>query len=380
MAVPRSSAALVALLVAISTAGCLADPVPSPRPSGPSVTDAPPGSGPTATPALDTAGPTGPQPTVDAPRSGAWSRLQVAGPSPGAREDHTWTLGEDGSMYLFGGRDGASLFGDLWRFDPSALTWARVAGEAGTGPASRFGHEAAWAPGLGLVVWAGQAGPRFFDDLWLYEPAVGTWRELPSGGDAPVARYGSCSGIGPDGRLWISHGFTEDGTRFADTRAYDLETGTWADESPAGGGPFERCLHACWWTPSGQLALYGGQTTGTPALGDLWFLTPGSPTGASSAWTEAPAPAPAARNLPAVALGDALTVMFGGRGLDGEPLEDTWLLVDGGSGFVPLETGGGGPRARSGAAMAYDPDGARFVLFGGLGDRAFDDVWELTFP
>jgi hypothetical protein len=260
------------------------------------------------------------------------------------------------------------------------MTWARVAGQAGTAPASRFGHEAAWAPGLGLVVWAGQAGTRFFDDLWLFEPVAGTWRQLPSGGDAPVARYGSCSGIGPDGRLWVSHGFTEDGTRFADTRAYDLETGTWADESPDGGGPFERCLHACWWTSAGQLALYGGQTTGTPALGDLWFLTPGSPTGATSAWTEAPTPEPAARNLPAVARGDALTVMFGGRGLDGEPRGDTWLLLDGGSGFVPLDTAGGSPRERSGSAIVYDPAGERFVLFGGVGDRAFDDLWELTLP
>lgn len=379
MSAARTRAALVALLVGMSTTGCLADPAPSPRSSGPSGTDAPPGGRPTATQARDTASPTGAPAASDIPREAAWGRLQVAGPTPDAREDHTWTRGEDGSIYLFGGRDGATLFGDLWRFDPSAMTWARLAGQAGAAPASRFGHEAAWAPGLGLVVWAGQAGTRFFDDLWLYEPAAGTWRELPSRGDAPVARYGSCSGIGPDGRLWISHGFTEDGTRFADTRAYDLDTGTWADESP-GGGPFERCLHACWWTSAGRLALYGGQTTGTPALGDLWFLTPGSSTGAASAWTEAPTPEPAPRNLPAVARGDTHTVLFGGRGLDGEPLDDTWLFVEGASGFVRLDSGGRAPRARSGAAMVYDTVGERFVLFGGVDRDAFDDAWELTFP
>jgi hypothetical protein len=381
MARPRIRAALAVVLATIFSIGCTpADPVPTPRPSGASVTDGPLGGQPTATTAPGTAGTTAPPPSGDVPESGTWALLEVGGPVPGAREDQTWTVGEEGSIYLFGGRDGSKVFGDVWRFDPAAGTWTRDRGQQGVAPAPRFGHEAAWVPGLGLVVWAGQAGATFFDDLWVYEPDGGTWRELPSGGNAPVARYGSCSGIGPDGRLWISHGFTEDGTRFADTRAYDFATGAWVDETPAGDGPFERCLHACWWTADGRFALYGGQTTGTPALGDLWFLAPGADDAATSTWTEAPAPEPAARNLAAVARRDPLTVMFGGRGLDGEPLDDTWLFADGGPGFVPLDTGAQAPPARSAAAMVYDAAGERFLLFGGVGDDAFDDVWELTFP
>ena len=380
MAPPRMRAVLAPLLVAITTIGCaLIDPVPTPRPSGAALTEGPPGGQPTATQPVDTTGPTAP-PTLGVPGSGAWARLEVDGPRPRAREDHTWTVDPDGRIaYLFGGRDGGTMFDDLWAFDLETSAWRRV-DVGGDAPAPRFGHEGVWARGHGLAVWAGQAGSTFFNDLWLFDPATTTWQLLPAGGDVPVARYGSCSGSGPDGRLWISHGFTEDGRRFADTRAYDFAAGAWADETPAGGGPFERCLHACWWTSDGQLALYGGQTTGTPALGDLWFLTPGVDGASAGAWTEAPSPAPAARNLAAVARRDPLTVMFGGRGLDGAPLDDTWLFVDGSSGFVPLDTGGVAPRARSGAAMVYDTAGERFVLFGGVGGDAFNDVWELTSP
>lgn len=376
----RTTVAMIA--VAMSLAAC-ADlgTVPTSTPSAGVASPAPgttagPGPGDSRSPA--TPGPTtsGTDPTL--PASGAWARLEVDGPAPAAREDHTWTVGEDGRIaYLFGGRDGGKVFDDLWAFDLGAQTWTRVA-IRGDAPASRFGHEGVWIPGRGLAVWAGQAGSTFFDDLWLYDPGRGSWQLLPAGGQAPVARYGSCSGVGPDGRLWISHGFTEDGTRFADTRAYDFVARAWTDETPPGLGPFERCLHACWWTSDGRLALLGGQTTGVPALGDLWFLTPGSNGGDSHAWAEAPTQEPPARQLTAIARREALTVMLGGRGFNGRALADTWLLADGATEFVALDTGARAPQARSGAAIVYDTAGDRFVLFGGVGRDVFDDVWELT--
>ena len=197
------------------------------------------------------------------------------GDGPAAREDHTWTVAEDGrTAYLFGGRDGATLFDDLWSFDLQTERWRREVVEGP--PAARFGHEAAWLPGKGLVIWAGQAGADFFDDIWLLDPAGPSWKQLNVDGEAPVARYGSCSGIGPDGLLWVSHGFTANGVRFDDTWTFDLEARRWTQRSAATEkGPVKRCLHACWWTSDGRLALYGGQTNGVPALGDLWFLTPG---------------------------------------------------------------------------------------------------------
>ena len=107
------------------------------------------------------------------------------------------------------------------RYDLATDSWRQV---ETVGPPARFGHNAAWVDNVGLVVFAGQSPTTFYNDLWAYDPAADRWRELPAGGDAPVARYGSCAAIGPDGRLWISHGFTSEGSRFADTRAYDFTT------------------------------------------------------------------------------------------------------------------------------------------------------------
>ena len=371
--------AFAALVAASLLAAC--QPAASQDPTfGAPLPGSPTSSPPAGSPGPDPTGGPAASPIDSVPTTATWARLEVDGTGPAAREDHTWTVAEDGrTAYLFGGRDGGAAFDDLWSFDLVSERWhrERIDGKA---PPARFGHDAAWLPGHGLVIWAGQVGADFFDDTWLLDPAGPSWTELKIEGDKPVARYGSCSGVGPDGRLWISHGFTANGVRFDDTWTFDIEERRWTERTPASkdSGPIKRCLHACWWTSEGQLALYGGQTNGVPALGDLWFLTPGVD-GEQGIWAEAPGQEAPARQLAAVARRGDLAVIFGGRGADGEVLADAWVVADGTTALAPLAVDDA-PRARSGAAMVYDAAGDRLVLFGGEGDDAFDDVWELTFP
>jgi hypothetical protein len=297
-----------------------------------------------------------------------------------AREDHTWTLDGDGATaYLFGGRtaDNTAL-DDLWAYDLAAGDWRRIATRQA--PPARFGHNAAWVEGIGLVIFGGQAGSAFFNDLWAFDPDAERWRRLRTSGAVPVARYGSCAAIGPDGRLWISHGFTAENRRFADTRAYDFTTATWTDETPPGDVPVARCLHACWWTDDGRLALFAGQTTGVTGLDDLWLLSPG-PRQGTHAWNRAEvAPPVQARNLYAATRWQGRTVIFGGQGLDGSRLDDAFLL-DADGGTRGLDVGGERPGARSGAELVAEPGTGRLLLFGGTdGQRAFADLWELSLP
>jgi hypothetical protein len=264
--------------------------------------------------------------------------------------------------------------GDLWAYDVPGNSWTLVTED---GPPARFGHNAAWVDGVGLVIFAGQAGATFYNDLWAFDPAANTWEELPAGGAVPVPRYGSCAALGPDGRLWISHGFTQEGQRFADTRAYDFSTSTWTDETPAGDAPVERCLHACWWTEHGAFALYAGQTTGMNSLGDLWWLAVGARPGLNS-WTQVSLgdAAPAPRNLYAAARLDGATGVFGGQALDGSALDDMWWF-NGGAGLDA--TPGERPQGRWGAEMILaDAAQNRLLLFGGRDeDAVFGDLWEL---
>jgi hypothetical protein len=338
---------------------------------------------PSVTPSTSSAPPSEAEPTPFAtptptiPTVPAWRELPPSGDTPAAREDHTWTVTPDAATaYLFGGRTGeGEALGDLWAYDLPGNSWTIVTED---GPPARFGHNAAWVDGVGLVIFAGQAGATFYNDLWAFDPAANAWTELPAGGAAPVPRYGSCAAIGPDGRLWISHGFTQEGQRFADTRAYDFSTSQWTDETPAGDAPIQRCLHACWWAEDGTFVLYAGQTTGTNSLADLWWLTVGERPGTNTWAEQVPDGLPPARNLYAAARWGPATVVFGGQGLDGNALTDTWQLSDDGS-SVQSPIAGTVPQARWAAELIADPSRGRLLLFGGRNDEgARNDVWELT--
>lgn len=356
---------MMAALVMLVT-GCGA-PTPTPTTVDPGVT---PSTPPSAAPSDRSSHPSASTVATTEPVTLAWERLDVAGPSP--REDHTWTVaGSSGIAYLFGGRSGTTVFADTWAFDLEDRTWSELS-PAGS-PAPRFGHEAAWVEGVGVVIFAGQGGPTtFFNDLWVYDPTADAWRQLPASGAVPTPRYGSCVAIGPDGRLWMSHGFTQEGTRFSDTRAYDFVTETWSDVTPAEGRrPVERCLHGCWWTDEGALALYAGQTTGLTALDDLWVLE-------GDAWRRVETELPPGRNLYARTRLDAATLIVGGQAVDGTYLADLWLMADDET-VARLEPAGEAPAARAGAELALDPVSGRAFVFGGrTADAALDDTWMLV--
>ena len=368
----KAAAVIVALLFGACTTGS------SPSPGGTTAGTASPTPAASATPS-PVVTPSPAATPAGLPEGGDWAQLAIEGAAPAPRDAHTWTVDPSAqAAYLFGGRDGATEFDDLWRFDLRTERWELLDPPAPS-PAARFGHNAVWLEGRGLVIFAGQAGSAFFNDLWLYDPAAGAWTELPAGGAPPIPRYGSCAVLGPDGRLWISHGFTEDRARFADTRAYDFRAGAWADLTPTAGDlPVARCLHACFGAADGRFVLYAGQTTGVQALGDLWALTIGSDP-ATSRWAQIQEPLPPPRNLYAFAETRGALVVFGGGSLERGYLDDTWVFPVADLTAAQLATSGGPPAARGAAALVADESAARVLLFGGRdGERAFADVWALV--
>jgi hypothetical protein len=376
-------AVLVAmLLVACSSAPAATSPAASAGATGsvlPSVgsTASPDAAEPT--PAESDGGspePTAPPPTAGGAIAGTWKELAPKPAGPGPREDHTWTVDTEGRYaYLFGGRNGGHVYGDLWRFDLQRDDWEALEPQRG-GPRPRFGHTAVWVDEIGLVVWSGQTGSSFFADLWAYDPDSGAWRELPGAGARPQARYGSCAGIGPDGRMWISHGFTDEG-RFDDTRAYDFDAGRWSDETPTGEKPIIRCLHDCLWTPDGRFLLYAGQTNADPYLADLWSLVPGggeTPT----AWATLGEGAAPGRNLYALAMLPERALILGGVGDGGKRLDDLWTLSYADATFAPVAIEGALPGGRSGGTLIDDAARDRVLLFGGRDDAAaLAETWQL---
>ena len=135
-------------------------------------------------------------------------------PAPAAREDHTWTVGRRrrGRVPVRRPRREPRIFDDLWAYDLATDTWPRSAGRRTA--AGRFGHNAAWVAGRR----AGRSSPArardgFFNDLWAFDPATTHGASSPQPARCPCRATAAARHIGPDGRLWISHGFTSEGQR-----------------------------------------------------------------------------------------------------------------------------------------------------------------------
>lgn len=296
-------------------------------------------------------------PTIDPERERVWGQIETD-TAPEPRRDLAMAH-LDGSIYVFGGRRGSEPLGDTWRFDLETRRWSEI---DTPGPPPRFGHNMV-ATGSSLIMFGGQDGPSSFrDDTWQF--ISGQWRPQKVG-TRPAARYGA-GGALVDGKLLISHGFTNSG-RFDDSWTF---AGTdWEEVSPVSGTrPSKRCLlQVAYLEKAGAVILFGGQSNEEPFLADTWAFDP-----EGRRWLKVPTEGPSARNLYAAASSKDAMYVFGGRGRGGA-LNDLWRFDGVNWNLMNAE---GAPSPRHGSAMVH-VDGDLYVFGGqdGTGDLA--ELWHL---
>jgi hypothetical protein len=351
-------AALGLLLGGAALAACGGDgEAPAPASGGPVATTAPtqPSQGGAAAPA-------------------GWRQLATAGARPPARKDHSLVLDpSSGRLVLFGGRSGGSQRDDLWLYDLGSDRWQEAG--RGTRPAARFGHNAVFdAARRRMLIFGGQAGSAFFNDLWAYDVGRDAWTKL--GGEGPSPRYGSGGALDEEGgAFYVTHGFTDRG-RFDDSWRFDLAGDAWRDVSPAQGRPLARCLlRAAYDAATRSFLLFGGQSNSAPFHNDLWRLDV-----AAGAWEEVQAdPRPGARNLYAAAFDprQGRMLVHGGKTAAGSA-DDLWSYSQGEHAWTKLEPGSG-PQARNSHDAVFIPARRSLVIAGGASDQGeLNDLWELS--
>jgi Galactose oxidase, central domain len=306
-----------------------------------------------------------------------WTAVTPPTPGPDARSGHSWTVDPSSAVaYLFGGRGAAGLLGDVWAYDLTADRWTALQPD-GDRPAPRFEHGAAWVDGLGLVVSGGQTEDAVLDDLWAFDPGANAWRAVDVVDPRPSARAAACLAVRADGRLWLYGGQGAAGTATSELWIFDPAATSWT-QGEMTADPAVRSGAACWWTSDDRLVVHGGRTPGPPAapLGDLWAFDPDDEAGR---WQNAGEVTPRERGAwTATGRGG---VVAGGIGANEALLADVVVIDDRSLAPSVLGPAPDGPAARSGAALADDPEGERTLMFGGRGvDGPFADVWALDLP
>ncbi len=278
--------------------------------------------------------------------TGVYGTQGTADPAniPGARyRAAAWTDTANGYLWLFGGRDPTvGYLNDLWKYDLVAKQWTWMAGsntfnsfgtsgtqgtpDAANTPGARY-RTTAWTDTSGHLWLFGGNGygsttsTGVLNDLWQFDPSLGSFGEWAWMGGSDVANIGATGTYGTmgiadsanlpgaresaaawsdsNGHLWLfgGHGYDANGSvgELNDLWQYDLTTNQWTwigglDTTNGSGTygtlntadpaniPGARDSGAYWSGTNGRLWLFGGNgydSTGSKDyLNDLWLYQP----------------------------------------------------------------------------------------------------------
>ena len=213
----------------------------------------------------------------------AWTQLTPSGTSPSMRFFFSAIYDPvRDRMLVFGGSTPSVYLNDVWALSLAGTpTWTQLT-PTGTPPSGRYEHTAIYDPVRDCMVlfggYASGLGP--FNDVWAMSLAgTPAWTQLTPTGTLPGARRLHSAIYDPvRDRMVVFGGFIT-GSYFNDLWALSLAgTPAWEQLSPAGTPPSVRYGHSANYDPvRDRMVVFGGRTTGSVYLNDVWSLTWGAP-------------------------------------------------------------------------------------------------------
>ncbi len=319
-------------------------------------------------------GPTAPAPVAAASTSGPWERLIPMG----------WFASTmivdpvNDRLVVLGGENSVGWTADLWmRSLADSGRWTRI-DMAGPKPAAREFGTAIYDPVRRRMI---LFGGIYSDGVWaLSLTGTPAWTRLAPAGSGPGNRQGARAIYDPAGdRMLMFGGYAP--PYESDVWAFALGDSTgWTRLSPSGGGPTTRGYGAVVYdSRRHRLLAFSGCDGGAndpqpPSIPDLWAL---SLDGALE-WTQPSASGDMPPGLYFTAAAyDSLhdrMVVYGGTEWNGGSHREAWVLDCGEAPAWTRVAPATSPAPRSGACLGYDARRDRFVMFGGAGS----DTWALS--
>ena len=305
--------------------------------------------------------------------SNAWiSKLAAAGPSARSGQSMIFDQHED-RLVLFGGRNAQSeSLDDFWSYDYSRNAWS-LRGRLST-PEPRIHLSMAYDDRDNLtLLFGGLDGIFEYNDTWLYDSSKNIWtRERPA--NPPAARHDTALAYDDFNGIFVLFGGMSGTTQVNDTWTYNVSTNTWTQMQPQQSPPAGSGYVIAYDSSQHVSVLYGGRTD-YDFFNGTWTYDAGLDN-----WTDMNStPSPPARDDGMMAYDsvDKVMIFFGGSG-SGGVMTDTWTYELGTNTWTeknPVTA----PPGRTDGAMAFDPVRGLVMLFGGLdGSPGYGDTWSYS--
>jgi hypothetical protein len=285
----------------------------------------------------------------------------VLSPSPRSGAAMTYD-GASQKILLFGGFDGANLFGDTWTYDGS--TWVQITPPVS--PPARMDATMAYdAPTNRVILYGGSGSAPQLGDTWIWNGANSTWTQSVTTGSPAPATLAMSFTDPLNGHVDLFGGAHFGGYL---SQMWQWSGSNWLQLNPTT-LPFPRASGITALDPSqSKVVLFGGKGALNPTNTWLWDGVD---------WQmQSPANQPPLRYLSGAAYEPILghPVMFGGW--DGAiDLNDTWEWT--GTDWLqlaPLAL----PPGREAFGLALHPGIGHIVLFGGAdATQWLDETWRL---
>ena len=125
-----------------------------------------------------------------------------------------------------------------------------------------------------VYVFGGKAGKGFFNDLWTYDRKVKKWKELVPFDDKVVPSGRFLAGVGLASEVWVYGGLEWTGKPLNDMWGYDVALRTWRQLEPKGTRPSKLYSHSTF-VRGTEFCIHGGRTE-EGANGDIYCYEPHS--------------------------------------------------------------------------------------------------------
>jgi len=293
--------------------------------------------------------------------------------------------GESDLVVLFSGKDPQLpyVFGDTWTYDVDSNIWTNVTPEDSPPPRGTHNSFEYDSDSDRVVFFGGVLTMepfRCYGDTWAFDTNTETW-ENKTPAFSPTAGWGHGWAYDSQSDRFILYGGVwDDRVPSSETWSYDYDSNTWTNMSPSTNPDLLYALGMTYDSESDRVILFGGKfrnATFEEQRDQTWAYDFDSNT-----WTNMNPPvAPPARNsfqMTYHADWDRVVLFGGDRDDPSMYYSDTWLYDYNNNNWTELDFDTH-PSSRAYADLVYDNDSKKVVLFGGTPNRvdAYGDTWVL---